>query len=251
MIFLVSALTVAGILVFTSIQEVSTSPRGRGGGRRRGGGSRGGGSRSGGSRGGSNRGGSSRFGGGGGSRGGSSRGGSSRGGGIRGGASRYGSGSYRPKGGKSTKSFAAKHWKKAAAFGAGAYVGHKISKVIETSFSPDLWNYEGYDEPFVYTEWDRYARIDGWVCRSENDCTWIDRNLGCDDREFDMNSISANWPFKDSLEGRCTCENGFWFDINTGSCIIAGKVAWLIAVIVMAVITFSNRYNCTNFYISP
>ena len=90
MIFHVSALTVAVIMVFNSIQEVSSSPRGRGGG-------------------------------------------GGRVGGIRGGGSRYGGGSYRPKSGSSTKSFSAIHGKSAAAFGAGAYVGHKISSVVGTT----------------------------------------------------------------------------------------------------------------------
>lgn len=42
------------------------------------------------------------------------------------------SGGYKSKGSK--KSFIKKHWKKAAAFGAGAYVGHKVSKKVCTKF---------------------------------------------------------------------------------------------------------------------
>ena len=98
-ILLVTAITVAGIFFFTSIQEVGSSPRGRGGGGGRRGGSRGGGSRYGG-----------------------------------GSYSKGSSGGYRSKSGSSKKSFAAifsnKHAKKAAAFGAGAYVGHKISSAV-------------------------------------------------------------------------------------------------------------------------
>ena len=37
-------------------------------------------------------------------------------------------GAYKSKGSK--KSFIKKHWKKAAAFGAGAYIGHKVSKKV-------------------------------------------------------------------------------------------------------------------------
>ena len=39
---------------------------------------------------------------------------------------------YRSK--SSKKCFLKKHWKKAAAFGAGAYVGHKVSKKVCTKF---------------------------------------------------------------------------------------------------------------------
>ena len=64
------------------------------------------------------------------------------GGGTRGGGSRYSgggwgsrgsSGGYRSISGSSTKSFASKsssNWKKAATFGAGAYVGYKVSSMV-------------------------------------------------------------------------------------------------------------------------
>ena len=55
------------------------------------------------------------------------RGGGGRGGGGRSsGGSRKGGGSYKKSGGGGLKSFGKKHWKKAAAFGAGAYVAHKV-----------------------------------------------------------------------------------------------------------------------------
>ena len=64
-------------------------------------------------------------------------GGGSRGGGSRysggGWGSRASSGTYRSTSGSSTKSFASKsssNWKKAATFGAGAYVGYKVSSMV-------------------------------------------------------------------------------------------------------------------------
>ena len=90
LLVLLTTLIIAAIFLFASIQEVSgsPSPRGRGGGGRE-----------------------------------SSRGGGSR---FSGGSWGKSSSGYKSK--SSGKSFAAKHWKKAVAFGAGAYVGHKISK---------------------------------------------------------------------------------------------------------------------------
>ena len=66
-----------------------------------------------------------------------------------------------------------------------------LSFQIRPSFSPGIWYYGGYHGPFGWNQWDQYARVDGWVCRSDKDCTWIDQNLGCDDREFDLNSIKV------------------------------------------------------------
>ena len=63
----------------------------------------------------------------------------SKGGGRGGGrwGSRGSSGGYRSVSGSSTKSFtskSSKNWKKAATFGAGAYVGHKVSKKVRIQF---------------------------------------------------------------------------------------------------------------------
>ena len=98
-ITLANLVLITGIFLFTTIQEVNSKGGGRGGG----GGSRGGGSRY-------------------------------SGGGWR---SRGSSGGYRSVSGSSTKSFtskSSKNWKKAATFGAGAYVGHKVSKKVRIQF---------------------------------------------------------------------------------------------------------------------
>ena len=47
------------------------------------------------------------------------------------------------------------------------------------------------DEPYPFDDWDRNAKIDGWVCRADEDCEWIDPHLGCDDNEFKMSSIQV------------------------------------------------------------
>ena len=35
---------------------------------------------------------------------------------------------------------------------------------------------------YNFEDWNKIAVIDGWVCRNEIDCLWIDDNLGCDAR---------------------------------------------------------------------
>ena len=94
-IALTNLLLIIVIFIFATIQEVNSKGGGRGGG----GGSRGGGSRY-------------------------------SGGGW---GSRGSSGGYKSISGSSTKSFAPKSsstWKKAATFGAGAYVGYKVSSMV-------------------------------------------------------------------------------------------------------------------------
>ena len=100
---LTNLLLITGIFIFAIIQEVNTKGGGRGGG----GGSRGAGSRY--------------------------SGGDWRSPGT--------SGVYRSLSGSSTKSFASKsssNWKKAATFGAGTYVGNKVSSRVCIQFLSHL-----------------------------------------------------------------------------------------------------------------
>jgi len=218
LILLLSALVVAGILLLTSVQEVNGSPSPK---KRKGSSSSSSSSSS--------------------SASSPSRPSSSSSGGSKSKSrgSFFGGGKkYKPKDSKvSKKSFAKKHWKKALAFGAGAYVGYKVAKLIKKGFKPNLFSFGGRN--YDFDEWDRYARIDGWVCRNDRDCTWMDPNLGCDDRKFAITLINAPWPWKTELRGRCACEDGYFFD--NGSCEssnlgLAGLALWIIAVIVVAII---------------
>ena len=45
---------------------------------------------------------------------------------------------------------------------------------------------------YSFDDWNRNTHVDGWVCRNDVDCVWIDSNLGCDDREFDLNKIQVS-----------------------------------------------------------
>jgi len=166
-----------------------------------------------------------------------------------------GSTGYKPsKSGISKKSFSnGKKWKKALAFGAGAYIGAKVIKKIGKAFKPKIFFFGGRD--YDFDEWRGFSRIDGWLCRSDRDCEWMDRNLGCDDREFSINVVNAPWPWKAELVGRCGCEDGYWFDRDNGSCNqydagLIGKIAgWLIGVIVVVVIVGLCLCCCCVFFV--
>jgi len=151
---------------------------------------------------------------------------------------------HKPKSSISKKPFSKKNFKKALAFGAGAYISYKISKKvskkIKKSFKPFRFGGRDYD----YDEWDQYARIDGWVCRNDRDCSWLDPRLGCNDYEFSINLINAPWPWKAELRGTCACEDGFQFNRDSGICegnsgfftAAAQLAGWAIAVIIIAIL---------------
>ena len=44
---------------------------------------------------------------------------------------------------------------------------------------------------YNFEHWNRIAESDGWVCRNDIDCLWIDDNLGCDARQFKHKEIKV------------------------------------------------------------
>ena len=42
---------------------------------------------------------------------------------------------------------------------------------------------------YDFDDWDRDAQLDGWACRNDQDCTWIDERLGCNDYGFESSTI--------------------------------------------------------------
>ena len=125
---------------------------------------------------------------------------------------------YKPK--SSSKSFGPK---KVVAFAAGAYVGGKVAQKVTVNFileksmicikkiTQDIKNLyiahfinfkigkkfkKGFipdDDNYGFNEWNRDAQIDGWVCRNDEDCDWIDDHLGCDDRSFSSAGLNVNF----------------------------------------------------------
>jgi len=76
------------------------------------------------------------------------------------------------------------------------------------------------DSDFNFDDWDREARVDGWICRNDQDCNWIDDHLGCDDRGFSSSGLNGNWPaiFRQDAKGQCACESGYVFDSDEAEC---------------------------------
>ena len=64
-----------------------------------------------------------------------------------------------------------------------------IELQIGKAFKPKIFFFGGRD--YDFDEWRGFSKIDGWLCRSDRDCEWMDRNLGCDDREFSINVVNV------------------------------------------------------------
>ena len=109
--------------------------------------------------------------------------------------------------------------KKAAAFGASAYLSYKASKKLKKAFKPKKYRSKyGRKIDVDFDDWENWMEEDGMLCRDDNDCNWLDRNLGCNDYNFVPSIIRGGWVWKSELRGRCTCEFGFQFYSNDAVC---------------------------------
>ena len=111
-----------------------------------------------------------------------------------------------------------------------------ISKAIEPSFNlryPNLVFNNG--TPFTFKTWKQLANLDGWVCRSHEDCNWISHELYCDTKSFNVAEVKASWPWKSELRGNCKCPSRWSFDEVTGDCDNSDIPYWITAVVVVAV----------------
>ena len=73
--------------------------------------------------------------------------------------------------------------KKAALVGVGAYAGYKVAK-LATKFSRP-----GFGNSYKFNDWNDWREADGFLCRSNKDCKWIDDNLNCEDYELDFTPL--------------------------------------------------------------
>ena len=148
------------------------------------------------------------------------------------------SGSYKPYKSKASKKKFGKKVKKAAAVGVGIgilYVGGKVAKKLGKAFV------KGIFPDYSFDEWRILANKDGWLCRNDRDCSWIDPSLGCDDRDFKISLASKGWPWRAQLAGQCACAYGFVFNKDEGSCdvdlsFVGDVLAWGAGMIALFVV---------------
>jgi len=131
------------------------------------------------------------------------------------------------------KSKIKKRLKQAALIGAGAYVGYKLGKLKE-KFSNRKWgggsssthitiggsSSSSIRRPrYQFNDWNNWREADGFLCRSNDDCKWVDNNLNCEDYEFDF-TPAAGWFGGDTvtIRGECNCEPGYIWNENQLSC---------------------------------
>ena len=64
--------------------------------------------------------------------------------------------------------------KKAAVIGIGVYAGYKLAKATK-KFTKKVFK----DPNLDFATWDRNRQADGYLCRDDSHCNWLDRNFEC------------------------------------------------------------------------
>jgi len=140
---------------------------------------------------------------------------------------------------KSKKRSYAKKAAKAAVAGLAVYGAYKATKAFG-KFALSPWR--GYSN-FGFQRWAGMAGRDGFLCRTDRDCSWMDPRLQC--QNFRVTPIRTSWDSGwfgggKSLDivGECDCNDGFWFDTEdydfrcqTNG--ILGLAIWAFAVVVL------------------
>ncbi len=70
--------------------------------------------------------------------------------------------------------------KKAAVIGASVYGGYQLGKLTSR------FGHYGGGYRYGFNDWNRWREVDGFMCRDNNDCNWIDDRLYCQDYELDF-----------------------------------------------------------------
>merc|ERR1711892_694612 len=131
--------------------------------------------------------------------------------------------------------------KKAAVIGAVAYGAYQIGKAT-SRFAH--WSHQGWG----FNDWNRWREQDGHLCRNNNDCSWLDRNLQCEDYELDF-SVSRAWYGGDfaAIVGECECQGGMEWDGRELRCQVGYResVAGYIKLSILAGSSVWRRYDCS------
>merc|ERR1711971_1035332 len=105
-----------------------------------------------------------------------------------------------------------KKLKKAALIGVGVYAGYKLTKAAA--------KFANFDDPDIdFDTWNRWREADGFLCRTDNHCNWLDENLECQQVEEFGWTVSADYRFNDQEPtGECGCKDGFVWDGDELEC---------------------------------
>jgi len=105
--------------------------------------------------------------------------------------------------------------KKAVVIGAVALTSYKVGK-LKSKFSKKK---KSKKIKFDFDDWNDWREVDGFLCRNNTDCNWVDDKLYCQDYELKV-TPSAAWFGGDvvNIVGECACPVGSYFDDDEMEC---------------------------------
>ena len=105
--------------------------------------------------------------------------------------------------------------KKVALVSAGVFISYKLAK-LGAKFGS--WRHGG---SWGFDDWDNWREADGMLCRTSDDCRWVDQSMLCEEWETRRTGFSSGWfggvPIL-AIRGECACPEGKFFDDNDMDC---------------------------------
>ena len=85
------------------------------------------------------------------------------------------------------------------------------------------------NKQITFQDWLGWVQKDGFLCRTSNDCKWLDSQITCLDTDsieldygeavFTTREVKSEWfGNKNKIRGACICAEGFVFDNETLNC---------------------------------
>jgi len=107
--------------------------------------------------------------------------------------------------------------KKVAVVGAVGYTAYKIGQ-LSNRFNGHSFG-DNYNPGYNFNQWKTWRKADGFLCRNDNDCNWLDRNLECDRVQDFGWTINDGWfGGNEKPVGECDCQNGMRWDDDDLRC---------------------------------
>ena len=143
--------------------------------------------------------------------------------------------------------------KKAAVVGATAYGAYKLGK-LKGKFGKRKGKFSlkigGGD--FDWDDYNTWREKDGFLCRGNNDCNWIDSRFYCQDYEITFTRspywFGGNATYRVNIIGSCECPDGMSFDDDEMECQTVLPIGTIVGIVFAVILALLCACGCCWFW---
>ena len=91
-----------------------------------------------------------------------------------------------------------------------------------------------------FSDWNSWRMKDGMLCRTTEDCSWLDRDLLCQEDELDISRVSPAWFGGDlaSIGGECQCGDGLDWEEDLLECQEPRPLSQIVFIVLICLFCF-------------